>query len=283
MSFEQTAAGTQLLPYAQCFGDADRRVELDGFNLALMRPDPILEVNLHTHEAAHFILHLEGIYLSSAAGAPARATGPILIYNPPGTTHRDRYERVKGAAMGRFLSIAVAADVLPERWRTATDACRLSHPRAFDAAMRVLGLCRTSRDRGSMHAEGYCMELLGTLRERASSEPGGRAWLRHAREVLHDCCPERLTIRDVAVRCGVHPVYLAREFRRHFGMSPGSYLRHCRLARAATLVARGGSTLSAVAAASGFADQSHLTNLFRSVYGVTPGVYRKLLEGPAGS
>ena len=45
----------------------------------------------HTHEEAHFVFVTSGTYLCSALGASAVCDPPTLVYNPPGTTHRDRF------------------------------------------------------------------------------------------------------------------------------------------------------------------------------------------------
>jgi AraC-like DNA-binding protein len=50
-----------------------------------------------------------------------------------------------------------------------------------------------------------------------------------------------------------------------------------RLERARQLIAAGGP-LADAAAASGFADQSHLTRQFKQAYGVAPGTWRALTQ-----
>jgi quercetin dioxygenase-like cupin family protein len=88
-----TTAAPHRLRAGACFGTTQRRIDAGAFSIALMRPDPDLEVGLHTHDAGHIIVHLGGTYLSTAAGAPARAEGVLVVCNPPGVTHRDRYAR----------------------------------------------------------------------------------------------------------------------------------------------------------------------------------------------
>ena len=51
-------------------------------------------------------------------------------------------------------------------------------------------------------------------------------------------------------------------------------LRNWRVARARELL-RGGLPLADAAHAVGFADQAHMTQVFKRVYGSTPGVFRK--------
>jgi AraC-like DNA-binding protein len=63
---------------------------------------------------------------------------------------------------------------------------------------------------------------------------------------------------------------LSRDFRTAFGTSPYRYLLMRRLQRARSLLAAGAG-IAEVAFACRFADQSHLTRLFRQCYGMTPG------------
>jgi AraC-like DNA-binding protein len=67
---------------------------------------------------------------------------------------------------------------------------------------------------------------------------------------------------------------LLRAFRRETGMTPHTYLIDCRVRAARRLLARGQSVADA-ALACGFADQSHLTRIFKAHAGLTPGRYRE--------
>ncbi|HEV7557819.1 MAG TPA: hypothetical protein VGO00_20275, partial [Kofleriaceae bacterium] len=78
-----------LLHHGEFFGLRETRREVEGFSLAIAAADPHHGVETHTHEDAHFILLLDGHYLSAARGAGHLHAEPALIYNPPGTTHRD--------------------------------------------------------------------------------------------------------------------------------------------------------------------------------------------------
>ena len=61
---------------------------LDGITLSHRIADsPPEEVAVHTHLEAHFVLVTSGRYVSSASADPNRKV--TLVYNPPGTTHRD--------------------------------------------------------------------------------------------------------------------------------------------------------------------------------------------------
>lgn len=68
---------------------------------------------------------------------------------------------------------------------------------------------------------------------------------------------------------------LARQFRAAIGTSPYRYLLMRRLDRARRGL-REGMAAADLAAALGFADQAHLSRLFKAAYGITPGRYARL-------
>ena len=74
---------------------------------------------------------------------------------------------------------------------------------------------------------------------------------------------------------GLDRFALARHFRAATGTSPHRYQVGRRLARAQKMIADG-MALSEAAAATGFADQSHLTRHFAARFGLTPGRFAKL-------
>jgi AraC family transcriptional regulator len=68
---------------------------------------------------------------------------------------------------------------------------------------------------------------------------------------------------------------VAREFRRHFGITVGDYARQRRLEEAAAELRLSGRSIVEIALRSGFYDQSHFTNAFRRAFRVTPAEYRR--------
>jgi AraC-like DNA-binding protein len=93
------------------------------------------------------------------------------------------------------------------------------------------------------------------------------------RTMLEDRVTENVTLDELAEAAGLSRFHLIRVFRRRFGVTPFAYQRSQRIERARAVL-RTGRSIADVAAAAGFADQSHLGRSFRAVMGATPGQYR---------
>ncbi|WP_084530077.1 helix-turn-helix transcriptional regulator [Nocardia crassostreae] len=94
-----------------------------------------------------------------------------------------------------------------------------------------------------------------------------------ARQVLHDRWTEAVTIAELGAAAGMSRAALMNAFRAAYGLPPHAYLMRLRANRARRLLLAG-QTPAVVAAATGFADQAHLTRICKRYFGVTPGAIR---------
>jgi AraC family transcriptional regulator len=85
-----------------------------------------------------------------------------------------------------------------------------------------------------------------------------------------------IKLEDMAAAVHASPFHLARQFKRVTGVTPHQYLVQVRVNAARSLLSAGSGqrSLAEVAAAVGFADQSHLTRQFKRHFGVTPSRLR---------
>ena len=104
--------------------------------------------------------------------------------------------------------------------------------------------------------------------ERAAVTAGVTA----ARERIDDDPAAGQTLADLAAAAGLSRYQFLRAFTRLTGLPPHAYLLQRRVQHARRLV-RGGLPLAEAAAASGFADQSHMTRCFARSFGLTPGAF----------
>jgi AraC-like DNA-binding protein len=100
------------------------------------------------------------------------------------------------------------------------------------------------------------------------------AALRRVREYVDTHLGGGMDLATLARVAGVSIHHFARGFKQSAGVTPHHYLTQKRVERAQGLLARTDLSLSEIAYAVGFSDQSHLARHFRQMLGVTPGQFR---------
>ena len=127
----------------------------------------------------------------------------------------------------------------------------------------------------------HVAQFYGGLRPASRPARGGLApWqARRAKEILSANLDGSVTLNEIASECGLSVSHFARAFRVSIGMAPHQWLLHRRLEYAKTLLPNEQMSLSDVALASGFADQSHFTRVFSKEIGTSPGAWRRCLKG----
>lgn len=93
--------------------------------------------------------------------------------------------------------------------------------------------------------------------------------------LLHRRSVGQIQLSELALSVGVHPVHLTRAFREQHGVTIPAYVRQLRVDAARKLLKSSSLSLADIAGMVGFADQSHLTRVFKRLTGVPPGQYRR--------
>ena len=86
---------------------------------------------------------------------------------------------------------------------------------------------------------------------------------------------EPLRVGDAAAHVGLSPDYFAKLFRATVGESFNAYLARVRVEQSRRLLLSTSDSLTDIAVAMGFSDQSYYCRMFRRIVGVTPGQYRR--------
>jgi AraC-like DNA-binding protein len=98
--------------------------------------------------------------------------------------------------------------------------------------------------------------------------------VRLVRERLADDLLAAPSLDELAAMAGLGKFQLLRRFQKAYGVPPHAWLLLQRAERARALIRRG-TSLADTAAASGFADQSHMTRIFTRHFGFTPGAWQR--------
>lgn len=266
----------------------------DGLRLFHKRYPAGMTMGRHAHEEWRFCLAVGGTYTDSwRRGQRTRTPGQLSLH-PAGEVHTSVFHEPTICFHIELTGVW--------RERLLGDAGIAPEPQEFLGGRVPLiaeQIARESRHRDAcspLVLEGLACELIGWAARASrsaagsasvaasasvsdsmpSTTRGGPAWIDELRDLLHDRFAEPIALRELAATVGVHPVHLARAFKRQFGCTIGEYVRRLRVefvSRQLRVVGPA-TSLADLAAQAGFADQSHLTRVFKRLMGATPRDYR---------
>ncbi len=98
--------------------------------------------------------------------------------------------------------------------------------------------------------------------------------IRQLKGLLEADLEANLTLEELAAKIGYSAHHLLRSFKSHVGLTPHEYRLNLRIEKAKRLL-RQGVAPAAVAAETGFADQSHFHRTFRQFVSATPRQYQQ--------
>jgi AraC-like DNA-binding protein len=139
---------------------------------------------------------------------------------------------------------------------------------------------RLFMDHATLGLAAHIAQTYGGMQARSKPIQGGLAPWREKRskEMLAGDLSGATPLDEIARACGLSVSHFSRAFRRSTGLAPHAWLLHVRIETAKSMLRGRGSSLSMVALACGFADQSHFTRVFTRRVGLSPGAWRKYLS-----
>lgn len=250
-------------------------LSVSAFQLTAGTYTPGRRLARHAHERAAVTIVTAGSFTEIFGSRRYTCAPWSVLIKPAAEAHADVY----GSAGASCLFIEGAAD-----WMTRFDAADglfgrvsfLPPPAACSISRRLHREVRTLDEATPLAVEGLLLELFAEVTRwpEARADSDAPPWLRRATELIHDAFGSTLRISDIAAHAGVHPVSLARAFRRRYGRSPGEYLRDVRLKWARDALLRGSWPVARIAVTAGFSDQSHFARVFTRRFGTPPSRYR---------
>ena len=228
----------------------------------------------HEHELAYFMLTDHCVYRERLGNKTSDYSPNSILWRPAGISHSDGMAQTNG----RSFSVYVKDGLLKEFSDYAEIPVEFSEKNSYLVflANQLRNEFRNWAQGSELIAEGLVLEMLGyAARKRVPSGKSPPNWMARIVEKLECEFLENHTNLGLAGEVGIHPVHLARTFRKYYGKSIGAFLREKRVHHAMQLIAQNDLSLAEIACASGFSDQSQLTRAFKEIVGITPGAFRR--------
>lgn len=101
---------------------------------------------------------------------------------------------------------------------------------------------------------------------------------RRVKAIVNANLDGEVSLDSLARECGLSTSHFSRAFRQSTGESPHQWLLQRRVDKSKDLLRNSRLSLSEIALACGFSDQSHFTRVFSRTVGISPGAWRRCLD-----
>ena len=252
-------------------------LEIDDFAFTETVHKPNQRLARHYHEHANIAFILNGSFTEILDRRSFECSPQSLVIKPAGEAHANHYGR---SGMHCFL-----IEVKPQKVKSLRSLSKtfdqINHVRGgmFSMlAMRIWKEMRVMDSASPLAIEGLSFELIAELSRHSNfvSERKLPYWLKHVREFLHAHFSEPINLANVAKIVDVHPVHLAREFRKFYGCTLGEYVRGLRIEFACRKLSTSDMPLVEISLAAGFSHQAHFSRIFKRQIGMTAREFRSL-------
>ncbi|MDC7787394.1 AraC family transcriptional regulator [Rhodoplanes sp. TEM] len=216
---------------------------------------------------------------------PAPLTAHAMSYIPAGVPI---WSRVDASMRIRHLDIHFDVATLAERIGEAPDRTALATPRLQFTDERLFALARLIAEdccgpdaRHDVYGDSLVTALfvdlmrLGpspALRRRSALSP---RQLGRATAYIEENCLRALRLQELADLIGLSQSYFSHAFKAATGVPPYQWHMQARIRKVQEMLAGSALPLTEIAVSAGFADQAHLTRVFRRHVGTTPAAWRR--------
>lgn len=230
-------------------------------------------VPMHEHEAPYVSLLLEGSYQERGVDFDILYEPYTLVFHSAHTVHEDEMFEAS-----RFFAV----NLLPS-WETVIADLGGSPAHVFElhggdpiwVALRLYREFLSRDDSAGAAVEALVYELCAHIAAQKSDDTHEPVWLSEVDRTIREAFSQPVDIAHMAYGVGVHPSHLCRTFRRFRGHTITDALFGARVQHVARRLVESEASLSAIAAEAGFADQSHMTRVFKRLTGYPPGEHRR--------
>jgi len=263
-----------------------RAIEVPGLVLSTAR-FAAFRFKPHYHLDCHVALVAEGVQRQRFKGEPLLLTRGAIQLMPAGEVHdgvagADEAYTLQTFRLSPALLAGLGEEITGKHHFPSQAALVLRDERL---AERLLGMHAALRNAAAdpLLEEARVVELFESLFARLLKPPPQRIagtltprQLQRVRDFMEAQLCEKLGLEDLALLLELDRFRFLKLFKRTVGMTPHAWLLRLRLEKAVELIeAKRDMSMTEIAHAVGFFDQSHFTRAFSDAYGVTPTRFQR--------
>jgi AraC family transcriptional regulator len=235
---------------------------------------------VHSHQNPRFVFILRGRF-SEIYERKSRECFPFMtIFRPASEKHSEDY-------YGKGI-VCLRIDISPV-WleRLSQYNVKLAGSEDFysDELIALIKKLNAELDNydafSALAIEAIMLETVISISRRdkkSFSKYKNPQWLLNAKDYIHAEFTAHLTVSEIAAATNIHPVHLARTFRRSYGYTIAEYVRRLRVDFACSALASSNESLAEIAVNAGFSDQSRFSKTFKRLTNLTPAEYRAAIH-----
>ena len=224
----------------------------------------------HSHEDIHLSLILQGGNLESRKKEDKQVTpGKIMTYHQ-GEIHRNRFT----AFPSKNLNLELKNEFFTQNDLTF-ERLDLTGTKRIETYLNLIKIFQELHinDLYTNDSIQLSLKSLFTNNSISSHQP---AWLFQLKELIEDRWDEFISLEELALILNVHPVTISKYFKIYYKCSLGDYMRKVKVQKAIDFLLHSKMSITEIAFACGFSDNSHMTRIFKMYLGYSPKKIKKL-------
>lgn len=222
---------------------------------------------LHTHEHSAVSLILSGDFEESTANWSGKMCRSKTLLKPAHVAHSDHFEKeciILCVYLKEERIISPANRDVLTNWSSVYGVNWAS----FQPYLSAIG---------KKEKEEALNVFFNHIRKAKSCDNSVPSWIIELKHQMDHDFQSAIQTNTLAEQYEVHPVYLARVFRKYYGRGIKSYLNHLRIRNSMAEIIHSNQSLTQIAMANGFSDQSHFIRYFKEASGTTPKSFREIV------
>ena len=276
MLARRSSVGQRRIGWA--YGQVMNRLDVEGATIFETVHNCPMQVPSHEHEYPYITMLLKGRYREPHRRGESYFIPFSAVFHPAHARHSGIVDEVGG----QFFTLELGASWMDSMQTDlpADSVFDWHGERILWPMLRLLREYHARETQSPLTMESLILEIISAVAangQNAMAMPV-HCW-RLLLEKIHASFRESIRVHDLASAAGIHPVHVARLFRRYSGVTPGEYLQRLRVQQACRLMQEPERSLSEIASESGFADQSHMNRVLRRFLHCSPGALRELISG----